>query len=41
MWAVYAQGIAEYFACYVDDEEAKVFQETWRERSQAKCFFGI
>jgi DNA-binding MarR family transcriptional regulator len=27
MWTVYAEGIAEYFACYVDDEEVKILQQ--------------
>lgn len=27
MWTVYAEGIAEYFASYVDDEEVKVLQK--------------
>jgi DNA-binding MarR family transcriptional regulator len=26
MWAVYAEGIAEYFGCQLDDEELKVMQ---------------
>lgn len=26
MWVVYAEGIAEYFACHLDDEEVKVLQ---------------
>ena len=26
MWAVYAEGIVEYFACHLDDEEMKVLQ---------------
>jgi DNA-binding MarR family transcriptional regulator len=26
MWAVYSEGIAEYFACHLDDEEVKVLQ---------------
>ena len=26
MWTVYAEGIAEYFACHLDDEELQVMQ---------------
>lgn len=26
MWTVYAEGIAEYFGCHLDDEELKVIQ---------------
>lgn len=26
MWTVYAEGISEYFACHLDDEEMKVLQ---------------
>jgi DNA-binding MarR family transcriptional regulator len=26
MWAVYAEGIAEYFGCHLDDEELQVMQ---------------
>lgn len=27
MWPVYAEGIAEYFACYLDDTEIKILQQ--------------
>ncbi|MEG3987793.1 MarR family transcriptional regulator [Microcoleus sp. S28C3] len=27
MWTVYAEGIAEYFACHLDDEELQVMQQ--------------
>lgn len=27
MWTVYAEGIAEYFACHLDDAEVKVLQQ--------------
>ncbi len=27
MWIVYAEGIAEYFACHIDDNEVKLFQK--------------
>lgn len=27
MWTVYSEGIAEYFASYVDDEEVKILQK--------------
>ncbi|WP_293149081.1 MULTISPECIES: hypothetical protein [unclassified Microcoleus] len=26
MWTVYAEGIAEYFACHLDDQELQVMQ---------------
>lgn len=26
MWTVYAEGIAEYFACHLDDRELQVMQ---------------
>ena len=36
MWAVYAAGIAEYFACQLDDEELQVMQRVLK-RMLAAC----
>ncbi len=37
MWAVYAEGIAQYFACHVDDEEVKVLQQVLKRMLTAVC----
>lgn len=37
MWSVYAKGIAEYFACHLDDEEVKVLQQVLKRMLAVAC----
>ncbi|MFM2315357.1 MAG: hypothetical protein RLZZ04_4635 [Cyanobacteriota bacterium] len=37
MWSVYADGIAEYFSCHLDDEEIEVMQRVFKRILEANC----
>jgi DNA-binding MarR family transcriptional regulator len=37
MWTVYSEGIAEYFSCYLDDEELQVMQRVLKRILTAGC----
>ena len=37
MWAVYSQGIVEYFGCYLDDEELQVMQRVLKRILVTAC----
>jgi DNA-binding MarR family transcriptional regulator len=37
MWSVYAEGVADYFGCHLDDQETEVMERVLKRMLEADC----